>query len=306
MNDELDGIDGSDKLVALMRAAASVQDAPPPAFDHSDVLAGSHRITRRNRMIAAGATGLVLIASLGTAAVLPMLSGADGPSSTVAEAPRTPTTAPAAAPAAPSSELFAPAPAPSAGARSAAPAQPAPKEAPAPSPAPQAPPPGDGGPPPPPAPTGGGARDDRGSGGVKPDNGAGHGGGVKPRDEPAEPQPAEGGGAGGNPPPAQGCQAGQAPNLSAIVSEVVPEASGGSQSCRSNGDSALDVRITKDGKTGILTVVFSPNGGGTPSGTTATTASGGTVGVSVRSTGDGPAPYADELGRIASELASRL
>jgi hypothetical protein len=112
--------------------------------------------------------------------------------------------------------------------------------------------------------------------------------------------PAEGGGAG----PQPGCQSGQAPDLRGAVSAVVEGASGGSQSCRPNGDSELQVEVTKDGKKGTMTVVFSPKGGGSPDGTT--TASGGKVGVSVQSSGEGPAPYADELGRIASELASRL
>jgi hypothetical protein len=309
MNDDFDGVDGGDKLVALMRSAASVHDAPPPAFDHSDVLAGSHRITRRHRMIAACATGLVLIASIGTAAVLPMLQSNGGNSTSVAEAPHATPTPPAGAPAEGGAVPF-----------SAAPTHPVPSGPRAPdrvlpvpgqqTPAPQPePPPGDGGaaPAPPPA---GSAPDKPGTGGGgKPTTGDGNGdnghsgngqGGNGPRDEPG--LPAEGGGTG----PQPGCQSGQAPNLSAIVGEVVPEASGGSQSCRSNGDSAVQVEITKDGKKGTMTVVFSPKGGGSPGGTTATTASGGKVGVSVQSSGEGPAPYADELGRIASELASRL
>jgi hypothetical protein len=309
MNDDFDGVDGGDKLVALMRSAASVHDAPPPAFDHSDVLAGSHRITRRHRMIAAGATGLVLIASIGTAAVLPMLQSNGGNSTSVAEAPHATPTPPAGAPAQGGAVPFSAAPthpAPS-GPRAPDRVLPVPgQQAPAPQSAPQ---PGDGGaaPAPPPA---GSAPDDPGTGGGgKPTTGGGNGdnghsgngqGGNGPRDEPG--LPAEGGGTG----PQPGCQSGQAPNLSAIVGEVVPEASGGSQSCRSNGDSAVQVEITKDGKKGTMTVVFSPKGGGSPGGTTATTASGGKVGVSVQSSGEGPAPYADELGRIASELASRL
>jgi hypothetical protein len=313
MNDEFDGVDGGDKLVALMRTAASVQDAPPSAFDHSDVLAGSHRITRRHRMMAAGATALVLIASLGTAAVLPMLQSNNGNSTSVAEAPRT-TPPPPGAPAEGGATPLSAAPTqpvppgPRAPDRVLpGPGQPAPVPAPAPQPEPQPqPPPNDGGAAPPPTPaSGGGATHEPGAGGGgKPNTGGGHRpGGTDPRDEPGE--PAEGG-TGGTGPPPQGCLSGQAPDLRAIVGDVVPEASGGSQSCRSNGDSALQAEITKDGKTGTLTVVFSPKGGGSPGGTTATTASGGKVGVSVRSTGDGPAPYADELGRIASDLAARL
>ncbi len=300
MNDDFDG---GDKLVALMRSAASVHDAPPPAFDHSDVLAGSHRITRRHRMIAAGATGLVLIASIGTAAVLPMLQSNGGNSTSVAEAPHPTPTPPAGAPAQGGAVPF-----------SAAPTHPVPSGPRAPdrvlpvpgqqTPAPQPePPPGDGGAAPAP-PRAGSAPDEPGTGGGgKPTTGGGNGnghGGNGPRDEPG--LPAEGGGTG----PQPGCQSGQAPDLSGAVSAVVPEASGGSQSCRSNGDSAVQVEITKDGKTGTMTVVFSPKGGGSPGGTTATTASGGKVGVSVQSSGEGPAPYADQLGRIASELASKL
>jgi len=303
MNDEFDGVDGGEKLVALMRSAASVQDAPPAAFDHSDVLAGSHRIARRHRMIAAGATGLVLIAGLGTAAVLPMLQSNNGSSTSVAGAPHPTPTPPAAAPAPAEATPFGAGPTqpvppgPRAPDRVLpVPSQPAPAPHQAPQPAQQ---PGDGGSQPPPASGGGSAEAPDSGGGGKPTKGNGAQSDIAPRNEAGEPAQ---GGAG----PQPGCQSGQAPNLSAIVGDVVPEASGGSQSCRSNGDSAVQVAITKDGRRGTMTVVFSPKGGGTPGGTTATTASGGKVGVSVQSTGDGPAPYADELGRIASELTARL
>jgi hypothetical protein len=307
MNDEFDG---SDKLVALMRSAAAVQDAPPAAFDHSDVLATSHRITRRHRMIAAGATGLVLIAGLGTAAVLPMLQNGGGNSTSVAEAPRTPTPPPAAAPEPTQGEQFAPPPAVSGTAASATPGQaaPGPVSAPAQEPAPaplEAPQPG--GDAEPPAASGGDGATEAPAigGGEPPTKGGGHD--DEPRNEP-RPPPAQGGGVG---PPAADCGSQQDPGLRAIVDGVVPEAAGApaapvTQSCLPNGGKAVHVEITKGGATGILTVVFSPKGGSAPSGATATTASGGTVGVSVRSTGDGPAPYADEVGRLASELASRL
>jgi hypothetical protein len=307
MNDEFDGVDGGDKLVALMRSAASVQDAPPSAFDHSDVLAGSHRITRRHRMIAAGATGLVLIASLGTAAVLPILQDHGGNSTSVAGAPYATPTPAAPAPAQGGDTRLSTVPTEPAPAGPRAPdrvlpvpgqGSPAPQQGPAAEPSSQ---PADGGAAPAPPAPGGANNDDPGTGGGKPSKGGGHGhGGTDPRNEPGE--PAEGGGTG----PQPGCQSGQAPDLGGAVSAVVEGASGGAQSCRANGDSELQVEVTKDGKKGTMTVVFSPKGGGSPGGTTATTASGGKVGVSVRATGEGPAPYADELGRIASQLAAKL
>jgi hypothetical protein len=64
----------------------------------------------------------------------------------------------------------------------------------------------------------------------------------------------------------------------------------------------------RDGdRTGILTVVYTPKGGASPGGDqTASTASGGRVGVSLKATGDGPAPFADQVGGLAAKLGPRL
>ncbi len=302
-----DHIDDSDTLMALMRTAASVHDTPPAEFGHADVLATSHRITRRNRMIAAGAAGLVLIAGIGTATALPILNR-NGESSTVAEAPRAPTTAPAGAPAQDSASPF-----------SAGPAQPAP-------PGPRAPErvlpvPGQEAPAPvvPPEPTPG-AQDSPPAPNEPPASGSGGGPRtLEPRNEPAQPggpQPSEGSGGGYAPPglgPSSGdCGKQQDPELRSVVTDVFPQASGASnastiQSCRPAGERAVHLQIEDGEKTGILTVIYTPKGGASPGGDqTATTASGGRVGVSLKATGDGPAPFADEVGGLASRLAPQL
>ena len=58
-----------DRLAALFRAAADDPDAPPPGFDHADVVAGSRRVTLRRRagLIAAS---VAVFAVVGVGAVV--------------------------------------------------------------------------------------------------------------------------------------------------------------------------------------------------------------------------------------------
>ena len=66
-------MDGPDegKLAALFRDAASDGTAPPPGFDHSDVVAASRRITARRRSaLAGGALALLVVAGVGVAGVV--------------------------------------------------------------------------------------------------------------------------------------------------------------------------------------------------------------------------------------------
>lgn len=64
-------MDDDDRTAALFRAAAS-DAAPPAAFDHSDVVRASHRITARRRSaLVAGGLALLVVAGVGTAVALP-------------------------------------------------------------------------------------------------------------------------------------------------------------------------------------------------------------------------------------------
>lgn len=72
-----DGDKEQDKLAALFHAAASDAGAPPPSFDHDDVVAASRRIGARRARIAASAAGLIAIAGIGTAVVLPSTMSSD-------------------------------------------------------------------------------------------------------------------------------------------------------------------------------------------------------------------------------------
>ena len=61
-----------DRLAELFRAAASDAGAPPPGFDHGDVVATSRRITARRRSaVIGGAVALLVVAGVGTVAALP-------------------------------------------------------------------------------------------------------------------------------------------------------------------------------------------------------------------------------------------
>ena len=61
-----------DRIAELFHAAASETGAPPPGFDHRDVVAVSRRITARRRSaVVGGAVALLFVAGVGTVAVLP-------------------------------------------------------------------------------------------------------------------------------------------------------------------------------------------------------------------------------------------
>ena len=63
---------GDDRLAGLFHAAASDVGAPPPRFDHGDVVATSRRITARRRSaVVGGAVALLVVAGVGTVATLP-------------------------------------------------------------------------------------------------------------------------------------------------------------------------------------------------------------------------------------------
>ena len=96
-----------DRLAELFRAAAADPAAPPPGFDHRDVLSASRRITARRRSaLVAGAFALFAVVGVGAAVALP-----DSPTATSAAAP-------AAADRAEANRVeAAPAPAPEAGAQ---------------------------------------------------------------------------------------------------------------------------------------------------------------------------------------------
>ncbi len=72
-----------DRLAELFRAAAADPAAPPPGFDHRDVLSASRRITARRRSaLVAGAFALFAVVGVGAAVALP-----DSPTATSAAAP---------------------------------------------------------------------------------------------------------------------------------------------------------------------------------------------------------------------------
>src|SRR4249920_2679546 len=61
-----------ERIAGLFRAAASDTGAPPPRFDHGDVVATSRRITARRRSaVIGGAVALLVVAGVGTVVALP-------------------------------------------------------------------------------------------------------------------------------------------------------------------------------------------------------------------------------------------
>lgn len=286
MNDRID----DETLVALMRTAATAQDAPPAAFGHAEIVATSQRITRRRRMVVAGAAGLVLLAGIGSAAALPLLNR-NGASSTVAEAPAAPAQGDATD--RPSGEAGA---APEQASQT--PGRPLERAAPGTGPAaPRSAQPGG-------APDAGGSPPDGGRD-AAPKTGA-----------PRAPSSASGGastysGPGLGPSPGS-CGSQQDPELRAVLDEVFPKVAGASQamvtqSCRAPGERAVHLEVSDGEKSGLLTVVSTPKGGAPPGGdASAPTASGGRVVVSVEATGGGAAPFAGDVDKLAADLGPRL
>lgn len=61
-----------ERIAGLFQAAASDLGAPPPRFDHGDVVATSRRITARRRSaVVGGAVALLVVAGVGTVVALP-------------------------------------------------------------------------------------------------------------------------------------------------------------------------------------------------------------------------------------------
>lgn len=73
------------QLGELFRTAAASVDPPTAGFDHDDVLAGSRRVSRRQRALVTAA--VVAVAGLGVGAVAGGGLARTGPASTLAEAP---------------------------------------------------------------------------------------------------------------------------------------------------------------------------------------------------------------------------
>jgi hypothetical protein len=145
------------------------------------------------------------------------------------------------------------------------------------------------------------------------------GAGAVPDRREVAPAPAPGAAAvGGQPPLGPGtteCADRQDPALRAVVEEFLPEVVGApraaiSEECRPRGERGVNLEVRDGATAGLLTVQYLPPGTA-PSpaagGVSAPTASGGTVVVITRGAGPGaPAPFADRVHTLATELAPRL
>jgi hypothetical protein len=131
--------------------------------------------------------------------------------------------------------------------------------------------------------------------------------------------PAPGAAAVGGPPPLgpgnTECADRQDPALRAVVDEFLPEADGApeaaiTEECRPGGERGVNLEVRDGAAAGLLTVQYLPPGVAPdlPEGAvSAPTASGGTVVVSTRGDGPGaPAPFADRLDTLVTQLAPRL
>ncbi len=136
--------------------------------------------------------------------------------------------------------------------------------------------------------------------------------------EPRMAAPDPGAAAAGAPPLGPGtteCADRQDPALRALVEEFLPEVVGAPEAaitmeCRPAGERGVNLEVRDGPATGLLTVQYLPPGTAPEhvAGTLiAPTASGGTVVVSSRGDGpDAPAPFAERLDGLASQLAPRL
>jgi hypothetical protein len=137
------------------------------------------------------------------------------------------------------------------------------------------------------------------------------------RDEEA-PAPAPEAAALGAPPLGPGtteCADRQDPALRAVLEELLPEAIGApeaatTEECRFGGERGVNLEVRDGANAGLLTVQYLPPGTAikpVEGAVVASTASGGTVVVSSRGDGPGtPAPFADRLEALATQLAPRL
>lgn len=129
--------------------------------------------------------------------------------------------------------------------------------------------------------------------------------------------PAPGAAVGGPPlgPGTGECADRQDPALRAIVEEYLPEAVGApeaatTEECRPGGERGVNLEVRDGARPGLLTVQYLPPGVApalVEGAVAAPTASGGTVVVSTRGDGAGaPAPFADRLDTLVTQLAPRL
>ena len=131
--------------------------------------------------------------------------------------------------------------------------------------------------------------------------------------------PAPGAAAVGGPPPlgpgTTECADRQDPALRAVVEEFLPEAIGAPEAattteCRPRGERGVNLEVRDGMAAGLLTVQYLPPGTApslVEAAVSAPTASGGTVVVSTRGDGpDAPAPFADRLDTLVTQLAPRL
>ncbi|TWF76977.1 hypothetical protein FHX44_112876 [Pseudonocardia hierapolitana] len=130
--------------------------------------------------------------------------------------------------------------------------------------------------------------------------------------------PAPGAAAVGGPPLGPGtgeCADRQDPALRSVVEEFLPEVVGApeaavTEECRPGGERGVNLEVRDGARPGLLTVQYLPPGVApdlVAGAVSAPTASGGTVVVSTRGDGaDAPAPFADRLDALVTQLAPRL
>jgi hypothetical protein len=123
---------------------------------------------------------------------------------------------------------------------------------------------------------------------------------------------------GGPPPLGPGtteCADRQDPALRALVEEYLPEVIGAPEAaitmeCRPGGERGVNLEVRDGAAAGLLIVQYLPPGTApdlVQGAVSAPTASGGTVDVSTRGDGpDAPAPFADRLDTLVTQLAPRL
>lgn len=111
------------------------------------------------------------------------------------------------------------------------------------------------------------------------------------------------------------CADRQDPALRAVLEELLPEVIGApeaatTEECRFGGERGVNLEVRDGANAGLLTVQYLPPGTAikpVEGAVVASTASGGTVVVSSRGDGPGtPAPFADRLEALATQLAPRL
>ena len=86
--EEVANMGDDEQLAALFRDAASEAGAPPPRFDHHDVISASHRIGARRTAIARGALAVLVVVGITTGVVTTLRAqGGGNHAATAASAP---------------------------------------------------------------------------------------------------------------------------------------------------------------------------------------------------------------------------